>query len=358
INTTKAEDTEDFIGKHMCELLNIFSEIQENYTKINQKDFYIENDEIKNLNKLSLEIKEQSRETFVEGIAEYLGFVNKKTEYYYFPYVSEGGEIGANVRKEYIGSFLRSTYKTNTEYYDLGLEIEKASDLHWFGTTKKGEEINKLLYSRMEEEGKDLPHYKNVLKQIEKTPEILEDYYHIEVKSKKLWIKSSLIKIGLSDSDKLFDKNKIAYSYNLSDKIKPKLIERKVFYPTFTTAEEEELPIAVLDKAILKCSEGSCPLELKVFSQKFKKTNNLLDATVLDYEGNKSIIPKGTLCNKNLINGVPQMCSGYISTNEWEQGSKGITLNGNTVLLSNCKCTCKCGGILTIVSSEGVAKAN
>ncbi|MGL6065070.1 MAG: PAAR-like protein, partial [Fusobacteriaceae bacterium] len=74
--------------------------------------------------------------------------------------------------------------------------------------------------------------------------------------------------------------------------------------------------------------------------------------------GNKSIIPKGTLCNKNLINGVPQMCSGYISTNEWEQGSKGTTLNGSTVLLSNCRCTCKCGGILTIVSSEGVAKAN
>ncbi|MGL5122546.1 MAG: PAAR-like protein, partial [Fusobacteriaceae bacterium] len=76
------------------------------------------------------------------------------------------------------------------------------------------------------------------------------------------------------------------------------------------------------------------------------------------YIGNKSIIPKGTLCNKNLINGVPQMCSGYISTNEWEQGSKGITLNGSTVLLNNCKCTCKCGGTLSIVSSEGVAKAN
>ncbi|MGL5122804.1 MAG: hypothetical protein ACRC6K_01360, partial [Fusobacteriaceae bacterium] len=341
------EDSIDSMGRFTYALLQLFSQIQANYTAINQKAFYIENDEIKKLDKLELEVKKEiTTEYEIEirrgsnvtsipyvtgkeaGPHDYMKIKPRKTEYYYLPYVSEGGEIGDNVRKEYIGSFLKSTYATNTKDYDLGLEIEKASELHCFETTKKGDEINTLLYSRMKEKGEYFPHYKNVLKQVGGNTKILEDYYHIEVKRKDGKVKNSQVKIGLLDSNKLFDKNKIAYSYNLSDKIKPKLIERKVFYPTSMIDEEEELPIAVIDKAILKCSEGSCPLELKVLSQKFKKTNNLLDATVLDYIGNKSIIPKGTLCNKNLINGVPQMCSGYISTNEWEQGSKGITLNG------------------------------
>lgn len=335
-------DENDLFGSYIYDLLELFFRIQENYEKINHKAFYVENDKIESFEKLSLKVEEQSSDKS-----------KAQSEYYYLPHILEDGNLEKEVSTEYIGSFLRSIYSSNNDYYDLTSTLVRGKETHFFETTKKGDLINRHLLAKMKG-FKKFPHYENVISQVEQKPSILEEFYEIETQNKK----SGTIKIGLLDSNKKFDKNKIAYSYDQEDKITTKIIEVPVFFSSVLDDDDENDTNEALDGAILKCSEGTAPLELKVLSQNFMETKGLLNATVADYEGNKSIIPKGTLCNKMKKSGNPQPCAAYISTEEWKPGSKGVTINDNPVLLATCKCKCAIGGTISIVDSKGIITIN
>lgn len=75
---------------------------------------------------------------------------------------------------------------------------------------------------------------------------------------------------------------------------------------------------------------------------------NELEGTEEDYKGNKNIVPQGTSCSLNRNH----PCSDLISTEKWENCSKGESIEEQLVLINTSICKCTRGGIITITDSK------
>ncbi|MGL6064876.1 MAG: PAAR-like protein [Fusobacteriaceae bacterium] len=336
----------DILGIFFLETLKNFYKYQQNIETINLNATYIKDGKKITYNKLTYnDSVEKCENKNTKG-----GEINFN-EYLFFPYIQENGELGENLRKEFIGSFLRTVFsvgekdkKKNNLNYDLSKELLKANNFLFLSTNKKSDVMNKCLRGRMEER-KDLPHYDAVLEMLNKSNDkILEDFYEVIPYNEN----KGYLYIGhLAKDKKSFNPNIIGYTYNVNDKVSSMAVFVTLYYDSASMGLEDIKTTQVSNGAQLECSAGSAPLKLQVTSQSFYSINKELAATEEDSQGRINIVPQNTSCLLRANN----PCIGLISTNKWTGCSKK-TVNDKLLLISSSTCKCQCGGTISISSSN------
>lgn len=277
-------------------------------------------------------------------------FENKTpyNEYIYFPYVELGGngEITENIREDYIGSILRSSFRRELKYDSLD---EEQKDI-FFGAyplsgedENKNEKLNKHFIQKIKIQGQNLgypEHYNSVMKLLESNPKLIENYYTLQELDKRIPTKN--LKIGILDGDE-YALDKIGFIYN-EDDIYGRAID--FIYNYGSGAKLEEISTyGVCQGAKLWCSAGDTAGSLLVSSQNFEYTDGFLDATKDDCKAITNITPFGSCaCNKK------KPCINYISLGKWSDTSSGTETNNKKAILSTGTISCKEGGKITIIN--------
>lgn len=277
-------------------------------------------------------------------------FENKTpyNEYIYFPYVELGGngEITENIREDYIGSILRSSFRRKLKYDSLD---EEQKDI-FFGAyplsgedENKNEKLNKHFIQKIKIQGQNLgypEHYNSVMKLLESNPKLIENYYTLQELDKRIPTKN--LKIGILDGDE-YALDKIGFIYN-EDDIYGRSIDFIYNYGSGVKLEEIST-YGVCQGAKLWCSAGDTAGSLLVSSQNFEYTDGFLDATKDDCKAITNITPFGSCaCNKK------KPCINYISLGKWSDTSSGTETNNKKAILSTGTISCKEGGKITIIN--------
>lgn len=277
-------------------------------------------------------------------------FENKTpyNEYIYFPYVELGGngEITENIREDYIGSILRSSFRRKLKYDSLD---EEQKDI-FFGAyplsgedENKNEKLNKHFIQKIKIQGQNLgypEHYNSVMKLLESNPKLIENYYTLQELDKRIPTKN--LKIGILNGDE-YALDKIGFIYN-EDDIYGRAIDFIYNYGSGTKLEEIST-YGVCQGAKLWCSAGDTAGSLLVSSQNFEYTDGFLDATKDDCKAITNITPFGSCaCNKK------KPCINYISLGKWSDTSSGTETNNKKAILSTGTISCKEGGKITIIN--------
>ena len=277
-------------------------------------------------------------------------FENKTpyNEYIYFPYVELGGngEITENIREDYIGSILRSSFRRELKYDSLD---EEQKDI-FFGAyplsgedENKNEKLNKHFIQKIKIQGQNLgypEHYNSVMKLLESNPKLIENYYTLQELDKRIPTKN--LKIGILDGDE-YALDKIGFIYN-EDDIYGRAIDFIYNYGSGVKLEEIST-YGVCQGAKLWCSAGDTAGSLLVSSQNFEYTDGFLDATKDDCKAITNITPFGSCaCNKK------KPCINYISLGKWSDTSSGTETNNKKAILSTGTISCKEGGKITIIN--------
>ncbi|WP_294665788.1 DUF4280 domain-containing protein [uncultured Fusobacterium sp.] len=277
-------------------------------------------------------------------------FENKTpyNEYIYFPYVELGGngEITENIREDYIGSILRSSFRRELKYDSLD---EEQKDI-FFGAyplsgedENKSEKLNKHFIQKIKIQGQNLgypEHYNSVMKLLESNPKLIENYYTLQELDKRIPTKN--LKIGILNGNE-YALDKIGFIYN-EDDIYGRAID--FIYNYGSGAKLEEISTyGVCQGAKLWCSAGDTAGSLLVSSQNFEYTDGFLDATKDDCKAITNITPFGSCaCNKK------KPCINYISLGKWSDTSSGTETNNKKAILSTGTISCKEGGKITIIN--------
>lgn len=270
------------------------------------------------------------------------------SEYVYFPYVEldGNGEITENIREDYIGSILRSSFRNKLKYDSLD---EEQKDI-FFGAyplsgedENKNEKLNKHFIQKIKKYGQELgypEHYNSVMKLLESNPKLIENYYTLQELDKRIPTKN--LKIGILDGDE-YALDKIGFIYN-EDDIYGRAIDFIYNYGSGVKLEEIST-YGVCQGAKLWCSAGDTAGSLLVSSQNFEYTDGFLDATKDDCKAITNITPFGSCaCNKK------KPCINYISLGKWSDTSSGTETNNKKAILSTGTISCKEGGKITIIN--------
>ena len=270
------------------------------------------------------------------------------SEYIYFPYVELGGngKITENIREDYIGSILRSSFRNKLKYESLN---EEQKDIFVENTPLTGEEgnknerLNKYFIQKIERYGKELgypEHYNSVMKLLEANPKLVENYYTLQESNKRIPTKN--LKIGILNGNE-YALDKIGFIYN-EDDIYGRAI--KFIYNYGSGDKLEEISTyGVCEGATLWCSVGSASGNLLVTSQNFEYTDGFLDATKDDCKAIVNITPFGS-CGHN----KKKPCINYISLEQWTDTSSGTETNNKKAILSTGTINCKEKGKISIIN--------
>ena len=270
------------------------------------------------------------------------------SEYIYFPYVELGGngKITENIREDYIGSILRSSFRNKLKYESLN---EEQKDIFVENTPLTGEEgnknerLNKYFIQKIERYGKELgypEHYNSVMKLLEANPKLVENYYTLQESNKRIPTKN--LKIGILNGNE-YALDKIGFIYN-EDDIYGRAI--KFIYNYGSGDKLEEISTyGVCQGATLWCSAGSSSGNLLVTSQNFEYTDGFLDATKDDCKAIVNITPFGS-CGRN----EKKSCINYISLEQWTDTSSGTETNNKKAILSTGTINCKEKGKISIIN--------
>ena len=270
------------------------------------------------------------------------------SEYIYFPYVELGGngKITENIREDYIGSILRSSFRNKLKYESLN---EEQKDIFVENTPLTGEEgnknerLNKYFIQKIERYGKELgypEHYNSVMKLLEANPKLVENYYTLQESNKRIPTKN--LKIGILNGNE-YALDKIGFIYN-EDDIYGRAI--KFIYNYGSGDKLEEISTyGVCEGATLWCSVGSASGNLLVTSQNFEYTDGFLDATKDDCKAIVNITPFGS-CGRN----EKKSCINYISLEQWTDTSSGTETNNKKAILSTGTINCKEKGKISIIN--------
>ncbi|WP_279117931.1 DUF4280 domain-containing protein [Fusobacterium varium] len=270
------------------------------------------------------------------------------SEYIYFPYVELGGngKITENIREDYIGSILRSSFRNKLKYESLN---EEQKDIFVENTPLTGEEgnknerLNKYFIQKIERYGKELgypEHYNSVMKLLEANPKLVENYYTLQESNKRIPTKN--LKIGILNGNE-YALDKIGFIYN-EDDIYGRAI--KFIYNYGSGDKLEEISTyGVCQGATLWCSAGSSSGNLLVTSQNFEYTDGFLDATKDDCKAIVNITPFGS-CGHN----KKKPCINYISLEQWTDTSSGTETNNKKAILSTGTINCKEKGKISIIN--------
>ena len=270
------------------------------------------------------------------------------SEYIYFPYVELGGngKITENIREDYIGSILRSSFRNKLKYESLN---EEQKDIFVENTPLTGEEgnknerLNKYFIQKIERYGKELgypEHYNSVMKLLEANPKLVENYYTLQESNKRIPTKN--LKIGILNGNE-YALDKIGFIYN-EDDIYGRAIEFIYNYGSGDKLEEIST-YGVCEGATLWCSVGSASGNLLVTSQNFEYTDGFLDATKDDCKALINITPFGS-CGRN----EKKSCINYISLEQWTDTSSGTETNNKKAILSTGTINCKEKGKISIIN--------
>ena len=270
------------------------------------------------------------------------------SEYIYFPYVELGGngKITENIREDYIGSILRSSFRNKLKYESLN---EEQKDIFVENTPLTGEEgnknerLNKYFIQKIERYGKELgypEHYNSVMKLLEANPKLVENYYTLQESNKRIPTKN--LKIGILNGNE-YALDKIGFIYN-EDDIYGRAIEFIYNYGSGDKLEEIST-YGVCEGATLWCSVGSASGNLLVTSQNFEYTDGFLDATKDDCKAIVNITPFGS-CGHN----KKKPCINYISLEQWTDTSSGTETNNKKAILSTGTINCKEKGKISIIN--------
>ena len=279
-----------------------------------------------------------------------ISFITKiaYNEYIYFPYVELGknGKITENIREDYIGSILRSSFRNKLKYESLN---EEQKDIFVENTPLTGEEgnknerLNKYFIQKIERYGKELgypEHYNSVMKLLEANPKLVENYYTLQESNKRIPTKN--LKIGILNGNE-YALDKIGFIYN-EDDIYGRAI--KFIYNYGSGDKLEEISTyGVCEGATLWCSVGSASGNLLVTSQNFEYTDGFLDATKDDCKAIVNITPFGS-CGHN----KKKPCINYISLEQWTDTSSGTETNNKKAILSTGTINCKEKGKISIIN--------
>ena len=270
------------------------------------------------------------------------------SEYVYFPYVEigENGKITENVREDYIGSILRSSFRRKLKYDSLD---EDQKDIPVDNTPLTGEEgnknekLNKYFIQKIKKYGQNLgypEHYNSVMKLLESNPKLIENYYTLQELDKRIPTKN--LKIGILNGYE-YALDKIGFIYN-EDDIYGRAIDFIYNYGSGSKLEEIST-YGVCQGAKLWCSAGDSVGSLLVSSQNFEYTDGFLDATKDDCKAITNITPFGSCsCNKK------KPCINYISLGKWSDTSSGTETNNKKAILSTGTISCKEGGKIIIIN--------